>query len=169
MNKRVTRTAARRYWKIVLNTLIGRRVRGPKYANYDICLTESLKDKLETLSLERLNHIYRDNSQTASTVVTKEGAGFKIEWRSTIGHLSVVFKRNDAGWYIQKYRAPVLVQRLLEHRYVDLSELLEDLIFDSETTLERIVEDNAFVGLFYGAWLAGLVTIITTCLFQMQT
>lgn len=169
MNKKVTRTAARRYWKIVLSTLLGRRVRGPKYANYDICLTQSLKDKLETLSLERLKRIYDDNGRTASTVVTKEGAGFKIEWRSTLGHLSVVFKCNEAGWYIQKYRAPVLVQRLLEHRYDNLNELLEDLIFDSETTLERIVEDNAFVGLFYGVWLTGLVAIITTCLFQMQT
>lgn len=157
----VSKAAARRYWKTLFYGLVNKKVNGPKYTNVNISLSTALQDLLKGESFKRVIRVNENMSESHSPKITVTSKETVIRWNCTIGEIRLTLKESDGEVYASKYRLPVILHRLIETKYATVSDFLEELIFDAETTLERIVEDNALNGaLVFTACAAAVVTII---------
>lgn len=156
----VSKAAARRYWKTLFYGLVNKRVNGPKYTNVNINLSTALQDLLKGESFKRVIRVNENMAESHSPKITVTNKETVIRWNCTIGEIRLTLKETDGEVYASKYRLPVILHRLIETKYDSVSDFLEELIFDAETTLERIVEDNALNGaLVFSACAAALVVV----------
>lgn len=156
----VSKAAARRYWKTLFYGIVNKKVNGPKYSNVNISLSDSLQAQLKGKAFQRVIRVNENLPDSYSPKITVTNKETTIRWLCTLGEIKLSLKESEGEIYAYKYRLPVILHRLIETKYDTVSDFLEELIFDSETTLERVVEDNALNGALITIF--GLAAVVTT-------
>lgn len=138
MTRKISRVAARRYWKNQLRSFNNKRMVSPRYINVDIHVT----DRINSIINSSIKH--GDIDYTSSTVVHMTDQTLKMSWQSTLGEVILVFKRTDGDWYISKMRTSVLLLHLIHHKFQnDIGEFICTVLTSDSNTVEVMVENNA--------------------------